>query len=84
VPELALPFWQAYWVPKATPRTIVAKLNAAAVAALADASVRWRLNELGQEIPPPEQQTPESLGAFHRTEIDKWWPIIKEIATKPD
>jgi len=84
VPELALPFWQAFWVPGATSRTIVAKLNAAAVAALADASVRRRLNELGQEILPPEQQTPESLGAYHRAEIDKWWPITKEAAARPD
>ena len=50
VPELALSFWQAFWVPKSTPDAVVAKLNAAAVAALADAGVRRRLDELGQEI----------------------------------
>jgi len=84
VPELALSFWQAFWVPKATPPDIVAKLNAAAVAALADARLRKRLDELGQEIPPREQQTPQALGAFHAAEIAKWWPIIKAAGIKPE
>jgi tripartite-type tricarboxylate transporter receptor subunit TctC len=84
VPELALSFWQAFWLPKATPEAIVAKLNAAAVAALADARLRQRLDELGQQIPPREQQTPQALGAFHQAEIDKWWPIIKAAGIKPE
>jgi tripartite-type tricarboxylate transporter receptor subunit TctC len=84
VPELALSFWQAFWVPKSTPEAVVAKLNAAAVAALADPGVRRRLDDLGQEIPPRAQQTPQALGAFHRSEIDKWWPIIKAAGIKPE
>jgi len=84
VPELALSFWQALWVPKATPDAIVAKLNAAAVSALADAGVRQRLDDLGQEIAPREEQTPQALGAFHKSEIDKWWPIIKAAGIKPE
>ena len=84
VPELALSFWQAFWVPKSTPDAVVAKLNAAAVSALADPAVRRRLDDLGQEIPPREQQTPAALGAFHRSEIDKWWPIIKAAGIKPE
>jgi tripartite-type tricarboxylate transporter receptor subunit TctC len=84
VPELALSFWQALWVPKSTPEAIVAKLNAAAVSALADAGVRQRLDDLGQEIAPREQQTPQALGAFHKSEIDKWWPIIKAAGIKPE
>jgi tripartite-type tricarboxylate transporter receptor subunit TctC len=84
VPELALSFWQAFWVPKSTPDAVVAKLNAAAVSALADAATRRRLDDLGQEIPPREQQTPQALGAFHRSEIDKWWPIIKAAGIRPE
>jgi hypothetical protein len=54
------------------------------VESLADANVRARLAEPGQEIPPREQQSPEALGVFHKAEIDKWWPIIKAAAIKPE
>jgi tripartite-type tricarboxylate transporter receptor subunit TctC len=70
--------WHALWAPRGTPKDIVAKLNAAVVAALADPQVRSRLADLGQEIFPREQQTPDVLGAYHAAEIRKWWPIIKE------
>jgi hypothetical protein len=46
------------------------------IAALADANVRRRLADLGQDVPAAEQQTPEALGAY-KAEIEKWWPIIK-------
>ena len=82
VPGLHFPFWHGLWAPKGTPKDVIAKLNAAAVEALADAGVRQRFNELGHEIAPREQQTPEALGAYHKAEIDKWWPIIKAANIK--
>jgi tripartite-type tricarboxylate transporter receptor subunit TctC len=82
VPGLHFPFWHGLWAPKGTPKDVIAKLNAAAVEALADAGVRQRFNELGHEIVPREQQTPEALAAYHKAEIDKWWPIIKAANIK--
>ena len=76
--------WRALWVPKGTPNEIVAKLNTAVVGALDDPAVRSRLVDLGQEIPPREQQTPEALAAFHRAETEKWWPIIKAANIKAE
>jgi tripartite-type tricarboxylate transporter receptor subunit TctC len=82
VPGLHFPFWHGLWAPKGTPKDVIAKLNAAAVEALADAGVRQRFTELGHEIAPREQQTPEALAAYHKAEIDKWWPIIKAANIK--
>ena len=82
VPGLHLSFWQAFWAPRATPKAVIDRLNAAVVAALADPAVRARLVDLGQQIPSREQQTPEALAAFHKAEIEKWWPIIKAAGIK--
>jgi tripartite-type tricarboxylate transporter receptor subunit TctC len=76
--------WHALWAPKGTPHDIIARLDAAARAALADASVRARLADLAQEIFPPEQQGPVALAAFQRAEIEKWWPIIKAAGIKAE
>jgi tripartite-type tricarboxylate transporter receptor subunit TctC len=76
-PGVYISSWSGLWVPSATPRSAVATLTRAAMDALASEDVRHRLEELGQTIPPPEQQTAEALGAFHKAEIEKWWPIIK-------
>jgi tripartite-type tricarboxylate transporter receptor subunit TctC len=77
LPGFYLSYWHGLWAPKGTPKEIVAKLNAAVVAALAEPFVRQRLAELGQEIFPKEQQAPDALGALQKAEIEKWWPIIK-------
>ena len=82
VPGLHLSFWQAFWAPRATPKAVIDRLNAAVVAALADPAVRARLVDLGQQLPAREQQTPEALAAFHKAEIEKWWPIIKAAGIK--
>jgi tripartite-type tricarboxylate transporter receptor subunit TctC len=82
VPGLYASFWHALWVPKATPREVIAKLNAAVRSALADPAVRQRFVDQGQEISPPEQQTPQALGAHQKAETEKWWPIIKAAGIK--
>jgi tripartite-type tricarboxylate transporter receptor subunit TctC len=84
LPGYYFSFWHALWAPKGTPKEIVAKLNAAVVAALADPNTRKRLTDLAQEIYPPEQQTPEALHAFQKAEIEKWWPIIKSAGIKAE
>ena len=82
LPGFYMSIWHAFWVPKGTPREVVAKLNAAVREALADPAVRKRLEDLGQEIPALDQQTPEALRAHHKAETDKWWPVIKAAGIK--
>jgi len=84
LPGFYVTFWKGLWVPKRTPTNIITKLNAAVVEALADPAVRARLGDLGEEIPPREQQTPGALAAFQKAEIEKWWPIIKEFNIKAE
>ena len=77
VPGLYMSGWFGFFAPKGTPKDVIAKLNAATVEALADPAIQKRFTELGLDVAPREQQTPEGLAAFQKAEIAKWWPIIK-------
>src|SRR6478752_4415570 len=77
LPNFYTTVWNAIWAPKGTPKNVIARINAAIVDGLSDSAVRQRLADLGQQIVPREQQTPEALAAFHQAEAEKWWPIIK-------
>jgi tripartite-type tricarboxylate transporter receptor subunit TctC len=74
--------WHAIWAPRGTPHEVTAKLNAAVRKTLADPSTLHRLADIGQQIPPPEQQTAEALASYQHDEIAKWWPIIKAADVK--
>jgi tripartite-type tricarboxylate transporter receptor subunit TctC len=82
VPGLHISPWQAIWAPKGTPKDVIAKLNGAVVSALADPSIRKKLADQSYELGPRAEQTPEFLAAFHKAEIEKWWPIIKAAGIK--
>ena len=82
LPGFYLQVWHGVWVPKGTPKDVVSSLNTAIVDALADSTVRSRFADFAQDIFPREQQTPEALSAFHKAEIEKWWPVIREAGIK--
>jgi tripartite-type tricarboxylate transporter receptor subunit TctC len=84
VPGIYVSFWHGLWVPKGTPADIVARLNGAVVTALADPTVRQRFADQGQEIPPRDQQTSQALAAYHKADIDRWWPLIKAANIKAE
>ena len=77
MPGLYMSGWFGFFAPKGTPSDVMAKLNGAMVQALADPATRARFAQLGLDVASREQQTPEGLAAFHKAEIEKWWPIIK-------
>jgi tripartite-type tricarboxylate transporter receptor subunit TctC len=82
LPGFHMTLWSGLWVPKGTPKEIVAKLNAAAVEALSDPAVRKQLENLGLQMTPLDQLSPEALGAWQKAEIAKWWPMIKAANVK--
>ncbi len=84
LPGLYMATWEAIWAPKGTPMSVVGRLNRAVVDALATPAVGSRLADLGEEIFPRNQQTPDSLATLHKAELDKWWPIIKAANIKPE
>jgi tripartite-type tricarboxylate transporter receptor subunit TctC len=84
LPGFYVSYWHGLWAPKATPKEIVSKLNVALIDALADAGVRQRFAEIGQEIFPREQRNPQALAGLQKAEIEKWWPIIKAAGIKAE
>jgi tripartite-type tricarboxylate transporter receptor subunit TctC len=84
LPGFHMTLWSGMWVPKGTPKDVVAKLNAAAVEALNDPVVRKQFENLGLQMPPKDKLTPAALGEWQKAEIAKWWPIIKAANVKVD
>jgi tripartite-type tricarboxylate transporter receptor subunit TctC len=84
LPGFTASLWYGLWVPKETPKDIVEKLNATLRAVLADASVKQRLDDLGIEISPRDQQSPQALRAFQKAEAERWWPVIKASNLKAE
>ena len=84
LPSLDISVWYGLWAPKGTPKEIIAKLNAAAVQALSEPTVRQRFAELGLDMPPRDRLTPEALAAYQKAEIEKWWPVIKGANIKTE
>ena len=84
LPGLYIAYWHGIWAPKLTPPEAIATLNAAVVAALADPKLGQRFQELGQEIPPRDRQTPAALASHQAAEIAKWWPMVKAAGIRAE
>ncbi len=84
LPELSLSGWYGLFAPKGTPKSVILQLNSAVVDALTDPAVRSRLADLGHDIFPREEQTPDGLSLLQRADAEKWWPLIKEFGIKAE
>ncbi|MBM3530779.1 MAG: tripartite tricarboxylate transporter substrate binding protein BugD [Alphaproteobacteria bacterium] len=81
-PGLYVAYWHAMWAPKGTPKDVIARLNAAVGRALADPATSKRLSGVGHDVFPAGQRSPAALAAYHKTEADKWWPIVRATGLK--
>jgi tripartite-type tricarboxylate transporter receptor subunit TctC len=77
LPQLQTVAWTALFMPKSTPPAIVERINAAMQKAMEDPMIAKRLAEIGADIPPPAQRSPQALRQLVNAEIDKWVPLIK-------
>jgi tripartite-type tricarboxylate transporter receptor subunit TctC len=84
LPGFYVSSWSGLWAPKGTPNEVIAKLSTAVANGLADGAVRSRFVDIGMQVFPREQQTPEALRAHQKAEIEKWWPIIKAAGIKAE
>lgn len=84
LPNFYIGVWNALWVPAGTPKEIVATLNAAVNAALSDPAFQKKMVELGLDMPPDEERTPEGLAKKRDADDAKWWPIIKAAGLKAE
>jgi tripartite-type tricarboxylate transporter receptor subunit TctC len=82
VPGIYFSTWQGLWAPKGTPADIVAKLNAAVQTAMSDSATQTRIAQLGMELPPSDERTPQAFAAFHKAEVEKWYPIVRAAGVK--
>ncbi len=77
LPQLQTVAWTALFMPKGTPQSIIQRVNGAVQKAMQDPVVARRLAEIGADIPPPEQRSPQALGQLVSAEIDKWVPLVQ-------
>jgi tripartite-type tricarboxylate transporter receptor subunit TctC len=82
LPGFFASLWYGLWVPKGTPKDVIAKLNATMTQVLFNPQVRQRFAELGIQMTPIDQQSPEALRAYQKAEAGRWWPIIKAANIK--
>jgi tripartite-type tricarboxylate transporter receptor subunit TctC len=76
--------WNGFFAPKGTPKDVIAKLNQALVATLADEKIKVRLTDLAVDLPTAQEATPEALGAQLKASIDKWVPAVRAAGVKPE
>jgi tripartite-type tricarboxylate transporter receptor subunit TctC len=82
LPGFFASLWYGLWVPKGTSKDVIAKLNATMTQVMFDPQVRQRFGELGIQMSPIDQQSPEALRAYQKDEAQRWWPIIKAANIK--
>jgi tripartite-type tricarboxylate transporter receptor subunit TctC len=77
LPDFIFQGWNAIFAPRGTPAPVVARLEAALRAALADAGVRQRIEALGSIPAAPDQQGPEALTRLVRAEMERWATVVR-------
>jgi tripartite-type tricarboxylate transporter receptor subunit TctC len=84
LPGLYVSVWNALWAPAGTPEPIIAKLNAAARAAMADPAFHQQIVAMGLDMPGSDERSPQALEDLRKAAVAKWWPVIKAAGLKAE
>jgi tripartite-type tricarboxylate transporter receptor subunit TctC len=84
VPNLEAAIWNAIFLPKGAPVDVVKKLNDATAQAMKTPAVRERLEAMGLVIVSENRASPQYLGEFVKTEIERWAAPIKASGSIAD
>jgi tripartite-type tricarboxylate transporter receptor subunit TctC len=84
VPGVEATVWNGFFFPKGTPKPIVEKTHKAIESILAKPEIRQKIEQMGLEILPPEQRTPEYLAKFLKEDIERWGKVIKAAGISVD
>jgi tripartite-type tricarboxylate transporter receptor subunit TctC len=76
VPNVEATVWNGFFLPKNTPDALVRRFNKVMNTMIEEPAMRKRLEELGLEILPPEQRTPEHLAKYLPQEVERWKKVI--------
>ena len=76
--------WNGFFFPKGTPKPIVEKINKALATILSKPETRQKMEQMGLEILPPEQRTPEYLARFLKEDVERWGKVIKAAGISVD
>ena len=83
LPGVEASVWNGFFLPKGTPDPIVRKLNKVMSDTVDDPAIRKRLEELGLEIVPKENRTPEYLAKYLPEEVARWGKVIQAAGIAP-
>ena len=81
IPGVYADNWYAMFAPAKTPAAVIAKLNAAIVAALNDPEVARKLIDVGAV---PATSTPAELAEFLKSELARWGKVVRDNNIKPE
>jgi putative tricarboxylic transport membrane protein len=82
--DYRMDIWCGIFAPKGTPAAIIKRLNDALDTSLDDAGVKQRIVDLGGTIPPKAERDPAKFEVYVKSEIERWWPILKAAGSKPN
>ena len=84
LPNFQLAVWHGLYAAKGTPKPVVDKLAAALQAALRDAPLVERYQEMSAAIAPPEQATPDALRRHLKADVERWKATLKAAGIQPE